>query len=213
MEINANDIDKLTGLKRRGDCDSELEKMLSEAETDISFAMADIDMFKRINDTFGHDVGDLVIKEVADNFKEMTVKNETYRYGGEEFLVVLPGMSKEDAFLLMENIRKNINGDNCEKTSATVSMGIATYPDDGINWIELRRKADGALYRAKASGRNKICLAKEEKLITKTVHYTAEQLQRLKKLSDERSIGEAALMREALDDLIIKYSPKKEVTL
>jgi len=212
MDVNTNDFDKLTGLKRRGDCDDKLEKMLSEAETDISFVMADIDMFKRINDIYGHDVGDLVIKEVADSFKDMTAKNEAYRYGGEEYLIVLPGMSKEDAFLLMENVRGKTKGDYCEKTSATVSMGIATYPDDGTNWIELRRKVDNALYRAKASGRNKICLAKEEKLITKTVHYTVVQLQMLKELSEEQSIGEAALMREALDDLLKKYNAKKDMT-
>jgi len=213
MEINPNNSDKLTGLKRRDDCDNELEKMLTEAETDISFVMADIDMFKRINDIFGHDTGDLVIKEMADGFKEIAANKETYRYGGEEFLVVLPGMSKEDAFLLMENVRKNPKGDNCEKVSATISMGIATYPDDGTNWIELKRKVDGALYRAKTSGRNKICLAKEEKLMTKTVHYTVVQLQMLKELSESQSIGEAALMREALDDLLKKYNAKKDMKL
>ncbi|MCL1858804.1 MAG: diguanylate cyclase [Oscillospiraceae bacterium] len=213
---DANNIDTLTGLKRRANCDNEFEKMLSDSETDISFVMSDIDMFKRINDDFGHDIGDLVIKEMADSFKKIAAKNEVYevyRYGGEEFLVVLPGMSKEDAFLLMEDIRKTPKGEACEKTSATISMGIATYPEDGMNWIELRRKVDNALYRAKASGRNKICLSKEEKLITKTVHYTVEQLQRLKNLSEEQSIGEAALMREALDDLLKKYNAKKDVTL
>jgi len=205
-----DNLDPLTGLKRKADCDFESEKMLSDSETDISFVSVDIDNFKRINDTLGHEVGDEVIKEIAANLNGIDAKKEVYRYGGEEYFVVLPGMPKEEAFLLMENVRRTIKGENCEKISVTISMGIATYPEDGINWIELRRKADGALYRAKASGRNKICLAKEEKLITKTVHYTVEQLQRLKNISNEQSIGEAALMREALDDLIIKYSPKKD---
>ena len=75
-----------------------------------------------------------------------------------------------------------------------------------FNNIELIRKADGALYRAKTLGKNKVALAREEKLITKTAHYTVEQLKRLEKLSKERGINEAALMREALDELLKKYN-------
>jgi len=202
--------DPMTGLKRREHCDFESEKMLSDSETDISFVFIDIDEFKRINDILGHETGDEIIKEIAANLNGIDAKKEVYRYGGEEYFVVLPGMAKEDAFLTMENTRRNIKGDNCVKNSVTVSMGIATYPEDGTNWIEIRRKADGAMYRAKTSGKNKICLAKEEKLITKTVHYTVEQLQKLKEVSGEQSIGEAALMREALDDLLKKYNAKKD---
>ena len=204
-------FDKLSGLKRGIESESEFDKMLAESETDVSFAFADLDMFKRVNDTYGHEVGDEVIKEISEHLKAIDAKKEVYRFGGEEFLVVFEGMPKEEAFLIMENVRKTIKGETCAKTSITISMGIATYPEDGTNWIELKRKAEGALYRAKASGRNKICLAKEEKLMTKTVHYTVEQLQRLKELSDERSIGEAALLREALDDLLKKYNAKKDV--
>ena len=207
----SDELDTLTGLKRRANCDSEFEKMLSDSETDVSFVFIDIDNFKRINDNLGHAVGDEVIKEIAQNIKDIDAKKETYRYGGEEFLIVFDGMPKEEAFLIMEDARRNIKGDTCVKTATTVSMGIATYPEDGTNWIELRRKTEGAMYRVKASGRNKICLAKEEKLITKTVHYTVEQLKMLKELSDEQSIGEAALMREALDDLLKKYDAKKFV--
>ncbi|MCL1920078.1 MAG: diguanylate cyclase, partial [Kiritimatiellaeota bacterium] len=210
---NINDLDPLTGLKRRGDCDSEFEKMLSDCESDVSFGFVDIDNFKRINDDLGHAVGDEVIKEIAENLKEIDTKTDVYRYGGEEYLIVFNGMPKEDAFLIMENMRRNIKGETCAKNSVTVSMGIATYPEDGTNWIELRRKTEGAMYRAKATGKNKICLAKEEKLITKTVHYTVEQLKRLKELSDEQSIGEAALLREALDDLLKKYNAKKDVKI
>ena len=209
---NISEFDKLTGLRKGIESEIEFDKMLSDSETDVSFVFADIDMFKRVNDTYGHETGDEVIKEIAENLKAIDAKKEVCRYGGEEFLVVFPGMAKEEAFLIMENARKSIKGDACAKTSITISMGIATYPEDGTNWIELKRKAEGAMYRAKSSGRNKICLAKEEKLMTKTVHYTVEQLQRLKNLSDERSIGEAALLREALDDLLKKYNAKKDAT-
>jgi len=211
--IESRSFDKLTGLKRGIEAEGEFDKMLSDSETDVSFAFADIDFFKRVNDTYGHETGDEVIKELAENLKSIDAKKETYRYGGEEFLVVFEGMPKEEAFLIMENARRNIKGTTCDKSSVTVSMSIATYPEDGTNWIELRRKTEGAMYRAKASGKNKICLAKEEKLITKTVHYTVEQLKMLKELSDEQSIGEAALMREALDDLLKKYNAKKDVNI
>ena len=110
--------DPMTGLKRREHCDFESEKMLSDSETDISFVFIDIDEFKRINDILGHETGDEIIKEIAANLNGIDAKKEVYRYGGEEYLIVLPGIPKEDAFLMMEDIRKNIKGENCVKTSA-----------------------------------------------------------------------------------------------
>jgi two-component system chemotaxis response regulator CheY len=86
---------------------------------------------------------------------------------------------------------------------------VATYREDGTNAVELVRKADNALYRAKITGRNKVCLAREEKMVTKTSHYTVEQLHRLTELAKERGVGEAILLREALDDVLKKYDFKK----
>ena len=200
-------LDQLTGLKKAADYENGFDKMLEDSETDISIIIADLDMFKRINDNYGHEAGDEIIKELAETLKAIEAKKDLYRCRGDEYLIIFPGMPKEEAFLIMESARKTIeNGEVCAKYSMTVSMGIATYPDDGENWIELKRKAEGALYRAKVAGRNKICLAKEEKLVTKTAHYTVEQLKRLEKLSKERNMSEAALMREALDELLKKYS-------
>ena len=199
-------LDQLTGLKKAADCENGFDKMLEDSETDISVVFADLDMFKRINDDYGHEAGDAVITELADTLKAIDAKKDVYRCRGDEYLIIFPGMPKEEAFLIMEAARKTIEkGEVCAKYSMTVSMGIATYPDDGANWVELKRKADGALYRAKAAGRNKICLAKEEKLVTKTAHYTVEQLKRLEKLAKERNMSEASLMREALDELLKKY--------
>jgi len=202
----SQNLDQLTGLRKAADCEGGFDKMLEASETDVSIVLADLDMFKRINDNYGHDVGDKIIKEIADNLKAIDAKKDVYRYGGEEYLIIFPGMPKEEAFLIMETARKTITGETVREYSMTVSMGIATYPDDGTNWVELKRKAEGALYRAKTAGRNKICLAKEEKLVTKTAHYTVEQLKRLEKLATEKKTSEAALMREALDDLLKKYN-------
>ena len=82
---------------------------------------------------------------------------------------------------------------------------MATAFLDASRYAELVRKADGALYRAKAQGGNRIAMAKEEKMIPKTSHYTQDQLQRLSMLSKREGIGEAILLREALDMLIRKY--------
>ena len=192
---------------------ADFEEMIANAGekyTDVTLAMLDLDFFKKVNDTFGHKVGDDVLVEVGKILLEIDAKKSVYRYGGEEFAILFPDMEKEDAFLLMDKTRETISkGSECAKVGMTASIGIATYTEDGTGQIELVRKADGALYRAKSAGRNKVCIAKEEKLMTKTVHFTVEQLKRLKKLSNETSIGEAALMREALDDLLRKYDAKK----
>ena len=87
----------------------------------------------------------------------------------------------------------------------TLSAGIAAFPEDGNTYSEIVRKADGAMYRGKLVGHNRVCLAREEKMITKTSHYTADQLKRLTKVSKAEGVGEAVLLREALDTLLRKY--------
>ena len=88
----------------------------------------------------------------------------------------------------------------------TISIGIASYPKDGNRGQEILRKAQDAVYRAKAGKRNKVCRAREERMVTKTSHYTQGQLQRLSQLAKSQDVGEAILLREALDDLLRKYS-------
>lgn len=90
-------------------------------------------------------------------------------------------------------------------TQITITGGIAAYPIDGSTESEILRKADQALYRAKRTGRNSIRLAYEEKMAPKTSHFTLTQLERLSSLSKGEGVGEAVLLREALDDLLIKY--------
>ena len=86
-----------------------------------------------------------------------------------------------------------------------ISSGVASFPMDGRTENELFRKADHALYRAKAGGRNQIRLAYEERMVPKTTHYTQTQLERLSKLAEERGVNEADLLREAMDDFLTKY--------
>lgn len=206
--------DKLTGVLNSEQFKEDFNQALKDAENglfDVTLIMTDIDEFKKVNDNFGHQVGDDVIKKVAEVLNKINCVHQVYRYSGDSFAVICPKVEKETVFLVMEEARKTFADDELsKKVSVTICAGIATYPEDGTNETEILRKADGALYRAKTSGRNKICLAKEEKFVTKTAHYTVEQLKRLKDLSEESSVGEAALMREALDELFKKYDQKKK---
>ena len=209
-------IDKLTGCQNAGAFEFDFRNMIDEDESekkyqDVTLVGLDIDNFMHVNDDFGHQTGDEVLKEIADILRGIDRAHTTYRYSGDHFTLLFPNTEKEQVFLLMEEARKRIvEAPECSHTSSTVSMGIATYPEDGTRNVDIFRKADGALYRAKMSGRNKICLAKEEKLVTKTAHYTTEQLKRLEDLSGETGISEAALLREALDELLKKYVKAKD---
>jgi len=128
----------------------------------LSFLMLDLDHFKERNDKFGHLVGDVVLKEVASilksNLREIDIIG---RYGGEEFAIVLIGTGREGAFQVAERIRENIEGAVFkaydEVVSVTVSAGISVFPDDGVDMESLIESADKALYKAKESGRNKVC--------------------------------------------------------
>ncbi len=131
------------------------------------------------------------------------------RLGGDEFAVIPPGKEKEEAFLALEQARQAVQSLEALADIVpppTISIGIATYPDDGMTRQEIVRKADDALYRAKTAGRNRVALAREERKVPKTSHYTQGQLERLSALATKEGVGEAELLREALDDLLKKYS-------
>lgn len=209
-------IDALTGLITRQSFVEKLKAAVLYAQQNdspLSLAFFDIDFFKRVNDDMGHDAGDVIIKAVGNIIKRMAGdKAIVCRYGGEEYMLMFPNTEREQVFLLVENIRAEIaqqkslsDGKKEVNVQMAVSGGIAAYPIDAQDENELLRKADQALYKAKISGRNKIVLAHEEKMAPKTSHYTLTQLERLSELAKEQGIGEAVLLREALDNLLIKY--------
>jgi len=214
-------LDELTGLSR-DEAFPDMFKLAIErgGEQDccVSCALLDIDFFKRINDENGHEVGDKVLKTIADSLEGQLPDNASvFRYGGDEFALILPDVEKEEAFLCLEKVRQSCHrdltfakGKDNVTISLTVSIGIASYPDDGSRPRQTIRKATEALYRAKTTGRNKICLAREEKMVTKTSHYTQGQLAKLSELADREGVGEAYLLREALDDLFKKHDQKQE---
>ncbi|NTU58728.1 MAG: GGDEF domain-containing protein [Chlorobiaceae bacterium] len=131
--------------------------------TDISLAMIDIDHFKRYNDRFGHIAGDRVLSRMAEIIKqECRITDIPSRFGGEEFAVLFPNTDRNVAMEISERLRQVISAEPFEHEhnqpggQLTVSIGVATWPDDAGDWYSLINNADHALYEAKAGGRNKV---------------------------------------------------------
>ena len=173
----------------------------------VAIALIDFDEFAHINKDFGPEEGDRVLIATGQYIKKNAPKEATvYRIGGDEFGIIFKGlMEREDIFLLLNDIKNNFDVTTPDGASHTLTIGMATAFVDATRCAELVRKADGALYRAKVGGRNRVAMAREEKMIPKTSHYTQDQLQRLSKLAAREGIGEAFLLREALDLLLKKY--------
>jgi diguanylate cyclase (GGDEF)-like protein len=157
--------DGLTGLPNHRIFQEELDKKLASAArigAKLSVIFCDVDKFKNVNDTFGHPVGDLVLKGLAKILKRDVVRDTDLaaRYGGEEFAIICEGTDTDGAFKLAERIRKDLEKELFEtdqgKLKVTISMGIATYPIHGKKKEELVERADTALYAAKEGGRNQV---------------------------------------------------------
>jgi predicted signal transduction protein with EAL and GGDEF domain len=119
--------------------------------------------------------------------------------------VLLPGLEPEEAFLLLEKARAAAEAWAGGPAPFTVSIGVASLPKDGRRGPELLRKADAGLFRAKKLGRNRVCFPPDEPMVAKTSHYTQTQLEWLSRLAKERGVGEAELLREAVDDFLFKH--------
>jgi two-component system, cell cycle response regulator len=163
-------IDPLTGLPNRRALMERLQQEWSRMKRHgmpFSFIMADVDHFKKVNDTYGHLVGDQLLKEVAQVFaKQCRTVDTPARYGGEEFAIVVPHETTESAVCLAERCRKNIEKISIpvdgKEVRATVSFGIAETT--GLTAPEtLIQHADKALYAAKVAGRNKVATYKGAK--------------------------------------------------
>jgi diguanylate cyclase (GGDEF)-like protein len=132
-------------------------KRLNRFHGDLCLLMMDIDGFKSFNDEFGHLEGDALLKEISMmiylNLREVDV---LCRYGGDEFVIILPGTDKEGAILVAEKIRKCIENAKFQK-SVTLSIGIAQHKDR-MTRQDLTNKADNALYQAKGQGKNRVCV-------------------------------------------------------
>jgi diguanylate cyclase (GGDEF)-like protein len=157
-------LDSLTGVKNRTAFDSNFSREIElnrRKNSELSVIVMDIDFFKRINDQYGHAVGDLVLKQVA-KAAEASIRSSDalYRYGGEEFVVVLNGTDLHGAKLLAERIRENIEAlriDALKDLQVTMSLGVSMI-NDGDTTDSLFKRADEALYAAKNQGRNQVVM-------------------------------------------------------
>jgi len=156
--------DGLTGMQNRRYFDDALKEYLGEfrrIEKPVGLMIVDLDHFKQINDTHGHDIGDEVLKAVAGCLKDMTRYHDVVaRLGGEEFAVVAPNMETETLLRLAERIRKAIGGmaivSGNVRLKITASVGLAIW-DRKESAESLFRRADQQLYEAKKTGRNRVC--------------------------------------------------------
>jgi diguanylate cyclase (GGDEF)-like protein len=167
--------DELTGLPTR----RALKKLFDSVGGTYTVAMIDVDHFKRFNDRHGHDVGDQVLKMVAVRLREVSDGGKAFRYGGEEFAVVFPGKSRDEALAPLEELRERIRDSRFvvrrvgrprskpkrgpkkskrapRKLSVTVSIGLAERTEKAPDPESVIKAADKALYRAKKAGRNRV---------------------------------------------------------
>ena len=162
--VQASRYDRLTNLFNRRSLDEELIREMSSAKRhgqDLSLLFFDLDDFKIINDTFGHQAGDLVLKNVADIIiNEKRTEDIAARYGGEELVVILPKTDKKIAMLVGERIRLAVERMKIEydgrKIDVTISGGVASFPINAEETADLLSCADQALYTAKSIGKNNI---------------------------------------------------------
>lgn len=165
--VKSAHTDKLTQVSNRNAMDEYLDTVIEDCEgrpSIFSIAVLDIDHFKRFNDTYGHQFGDLVLKEVAQYInRNIRPTDRIFRYGGEEFVIHFSGISNENIYERIDTIREGISKLILEdgkgaKASVTVSFGLSEYPQNGSNIKELIKNADEALYYAKKNGRNKVII-------------------------------------------------------
>jgi diguanylate cyclase (GGDEF)-like protein len=158
-------IDRLTGVNNRNNYEIQLPLEMERATRNrkcLAFLIMDIDDFKFFNDRYGHDIGDKVLKLVADTVrKHLRRIDQLFRFGGEEFIALLPGAGRDAAERTAERIREVVSKsrlrmDDGRELGITISIGGCIFPVDAGDEEDLFRKADQAMYRAKKEGKNRV---------------------------------------------------------
>ncbi len=159
-------LDGLTGLYNRRQFEIGLEQEFNRTKrhpADFSLAIMDIDFFKKVNDTYGHQYGDYVLKTVSDLLKQSFRKTDLlYRYGGEELVVIMPETNIDGATIPVQRLRSMVENYDFEyngvKARVTISIGLTMNYQEFSSTAELLKSADDALYKAKEGGRNRVVL-------------------------------------------------------
>ncbi len=168
--VNHSTIDRLTGLFNRNCFNDMLTHLLAltqREDTELSLVFLDLDDFKLVNDTYGHQMGDMVLHKFGGILSGSIRKSDiALRYGGEEFVILMPNTNQKDALMLSNRIRLKVKNmpfiQNDTKLHISISGGLAVYPTHAKTADELIYSADSALYRAKGAGKNNIKIFKNE---------------------------------------------------
>jgi diguanylate cyclase (GGDEF)-like protein len=158
-------IDQLTGMLNRKALSTRVDELAQQSAftgESVGIIIGDLDHFKQINDTRGHSVGDIVLKEVAYQVrKQLRAFDLAYRLGGEEFLVLLPGSDLAQSAELAEQLRRRVSGRRVAGgVAVTMSFGVgASRNGETFDYTKVFKRADAALYRAKGNGRDQVCLS------------------------------------------------------
>lgn len=198
-------LDKLTGAYNRKYMEERVLPKISSMDEESAIVIMDLDNFKKINDTYGHQIGDEVLHKFAEIVRENIRQGDVLcRYGGEEFLLFIPKTSKKIALDVAERIRKSIQNNLVHpliEGNVTASMGVSVYPYDGIKHNKLINKADKSLYIAKKGGRNKVIVWDDA--------FECEQIQRKSDflIEDSREINKKLLSIATILESI-KYEKK-----
>ena len=165
-----SETDPMTNLYNRryfNDASKTIMELAKRDKTPLTVVMLDIDKFKKVNDTYGHDVGDDILISISNILLEMTRKSDLdCRFGGEEFILLLPETSLEGSMVIAEKIRKKVAAFSLtlkddREVSVTVSLGVSQIDmQHDLSIAPAIKRADIALYKAKESGRNKVCVEK-----------------------------------------------------
>jgi diguanylate cyclase (GGDEF)-like protein/putative nucleotidyltransferase with HDIG domain len=190
--------DQLTGLGNHRHFHERLERDLDKAQAEgrsLTLCLVDIDDFKHVNDSYGHPVGDRVLAQIAGRLR---AGGEAFRLGGDEFAILLPGRDDQQALPVAESVLERISETACEHgETLTVSIGIATYPQHGIERTELVRVADNALYWAKEHGRNQVRIYRPDVIELAELRGLADGPDRAARFRAAASLAHAVDARDA----------------
>jgi diguanylate cyclase (GGDEF)-like protein/putative nucleotidyltransferase with HDIG domain len=207
--------DNLTGLYNHRYFFEYFQNILANKSKQITLLFCDIDHFKIVNDTKGHVVGDLILKKVSEIIKEAIGEyGEVFRYGGEEFVVLINCSKPDLAYNIAEKIRLRVYNskelqNSCGYTPITISIGLAKYPTDAFTLEDLVDKADKAMYYAKQNGRNQCCVY--DARLDKLINIISEDFIRQEMLLDSvyalsSAIDAKDTYTEKHSESVVKYS-------
>ena len=185
--------------------------VVAAAHRPLALAVGDLDRFQAVNDRLGMEAGDRVLATFERTLSASLPPDAVIaRIGGDEYAIALPGLSAESALVQLEEVRSHYasHGVDGVDDGVNASFGVAARPPHAEDTADVLRCAAEALMRAKREGSARTVIYIEEKMTMKSSYYSRATLDRLSKLSAATSRTEASLLREALDDLLIKHRDK-----